>query len=265
MWTGDRLVVEPLTPLYDLTVHWTDVRTRNAIASTLDAFTRCVTSLNGHYQKVLNGHLPPPHRSFPYKCDYEQDGHIVNFRYTSRVLDKLVFIAKSTSLPSDLCVKFTRRYSAETHQFFAELGHAPKLRAVHKLPGEWYMIAMDYSHFTPLHEMSVSLTGNSGQLLQSEVCRIVRKLHDGGLVHGDIRQANILVDRTSLSGGGVRWHMVDFDWSGKIGETRYPARINRKTVWRLEGVSDGELVSTYHDMAMVEHLFDGLDSWEQSS
>jgi tRNA A-37 threonylcarbamoyl transferase component Bud32 len=44
---------------------------------------------------------------------------------------------------------------------------------------------------------------------------LVRSFHEEGLVHGDLREPNILCD-------GERALLVDFDWGGVVGEARYP-------------------------------------------
>jgi hypothetical protein len=145
-----------LTPLYDLTVHWTAEGSRRAIA---DAFLKAIPRLEAHYAKVAaTESIPGPlldyslqDRTYPYKTSYEdENGQHVNFSYRLRIDDeKLVFVAEpDKSGDKDLgtlCVKFTRRYSEDAHHFLAQLGYAPRLRAVMRLPGGWIMVVMDKS------------------------------------------------------------------------------------------------------------------------
>jgi hypothetical protein len=49
--------------------------------------------------------------------------------------------------------------------------------------------------------------------------------------------------------------LVDFDWSGVIGEVRYPMNVNKTQLWRPERVSDGELIKSDDDIDMLEHIF----------
>jgi hypothetical protein len=141
--------VEPLTPTYDLTTHWTDEMARNAIASSLDAFKKAIDSIRKHYETLALAPtlVPLVGRTFPYPISYKDEaGQEVKFTYRSRIDDKLVFRASvDGNVEGDLCVKFTKRYSAEAHQFLAKLGHAPQLRGVTSLPGDWTMVVMDFS------------------------------------------------------------------------------------------------------------------------
>ena len=137
-----------MTPLYDLTIHWTNEDGRRAIAASLDAFLKAIPRLEAHYAQVAStASIPLPIRSlqdraYPYKTSYEdENGRIVNFSYRSRIDEKLVFVAKPDDKSGDkglgtlLCVKFTRQYSEDAHRFLAQLGYAPRFRAVMRLPG----------------------------------------------------------------------------------------------------------------------------------
>jgi hypothetical protein len=253
LWTGEHLHVEPLTPSYDLTTHWTNEIARNAIASSLDAFNNTIRRLEGYY-KTLDS-ASPVIRTFPYPTSYiDKSGREVKFKYQSRIGEKLVFRALGDG-DEDLCVKFTKRYSEEAHQFLADLGYAPQLRAVTSLPSDWTMVVMDFSPFVQLVAPLPQLIIQSRNLIQSKVHDIVQKLHDNGFVHGDVRDVNVLVDPETLTKDDCSVHLIDFDWAGKDQEVRYPARVNTISVRRPEGVSDGELITKSHDMDMVFRLF----------
>jgi serine/threonine protein kinase len=87
--------------------------------------------------------------------------------------------------------------------------------------------------------------------LKSKIRDIVQRLHDNDLVHGDIRDTNILVD---LETSSYAVQLLDFDWAGTEGEVRYPERVNTKSIRRPDGVSDRELITKDHDTTMVGHL-----------
>ena len=84
---------------------------------------------------------------------------------------------------------------------------------------------------------------------------MVETLHEGGFVHGDIRDPNLLIDEASLTSNDVAIHLVDFDWAGCIGEVKYPMGTNCKTVRRPAGVKGGEVITEQHDIEMVSYLF----------
>ena len=76
------------------------------------------------------------------------------------------------------------------------------------------------------------------------------QMHQHGYVHGDVRNVNVMIkndpDRPVM--------LVDFVWTGKIGEARYPMNVNREDVYRPEGAVDNELVLAEHDMLMLMEL-----------
>src|ERR1700722_947354 len=112
-----------------------------------------------------------------------------------------------------LVIKFTKQYSETAHIVLADLMHAPALRGVYELPGGWKMIVMERSQLTQLNRLI--LDDASKRAIESEGRRVAKELHKADLVHGDIRQVNILVDEKSLhSSIGVSIHFIDFDWAG---------------------------------------------------
>ena len=85
---------------------------------------------------------------------------------------------------------------------------------------------------------------------------LVHRMHDKGLVHGDIRHPNILVredvDTNSDLDGSL--FLVDFDWGGKESVARYPGDLN-PDISRHDTVTDGGLIMKVHDTYMVDILF----------
>jgi len=65
-------------------------------------------------------------------------------------------------------------------------------------------------------------------------------LHQAGFVHGDVREANILVEK----GGHAR--LVDFDWSGQAGTARYHSLLNPKVRWVHEATVLGNVLHLDH-------------------
>ena len=90
----------------------------------------------------------------------------------------------------------------------------------------------------------------------SQLLGKTRQLHAATLdrvqlfVHGDVRDVNIMVRKD----GKLEFMLVDFDWSGIIGEARYPININKVDLWRTEDVSDGQLIKSDHDIPMLDHI-----------
>ncbi|KAI5988677.1 hypothetical protein F5J12DRAFT_865256 [Pisolithus orientalis] len=165
--------------------------------------------------------------------------HMAAFREAVRSLERYYETLPSASelantlshpilFPHAICIKFVRSYSKAAHLHFASLGLAPRLRGFEELAGGWYMVIMDR-------------LGIRGQLMT---------LHELKLVHGDVRDTNILVktdDRTKVM-------IIDFDWAGKIDEVRYPPYVNYMEIWRPEGARDGNLIKADHDKEMLDAI-----------
>ncbi|KAK1227057.1 hypothetical protein PQX77_009967 [Marasmius sp. AFHP31] len=256
IWNGQVVQVEPLTPIFDLTADPLDERARHAFASSLDAFIEGVTRIEAHYREIkafteTNSHLDHrARRSYPYMDSFEIDGAEAVVAFTSRLYeDKLIFTAQRCGI--DYIVKFTRHYSEEAHQYLASLSFAPKLFQCKALPGGWIAVLMERSDYTRVDE----LTNDQRQLVKGKVSEIVEMFHGQDVVHGDIRAANLLVDEKSLTAGGdVKVYFLDFDWAGRVGDAKYPFRVNTSTMTRPSGVEGGGIITKAHDVEMVSYL-----------
>jgi serine/threonine protein kinase len=127
---------------------------------------------------------------------------------------RLLFIAL-TDDDTPIVIKFTRRYCAELHALCAKLGRAPQLLAFEHLPGGWCGVAMEYI-LTAVPLWSIKKDHPEHPRWQQELQEVLTQFHGENLVHGDLRDTNIIVDKDE------RVLLVDFDWGGKDGETVYP-------------------------------------------
>jgi serine/threonine protein kinase len=125
---------------------------------------------------------------------------------------KLLFAAQTADSDETLCIKFVRHYSKDVHTFCASEGFGPTLKGFEKLPGGWYMVVMEMSgedycrlmDFPPPYPHLDNITGK------------LTSLHQANYVHGDVRNTNIMVKMDGNQG----FKLLDFDWSGRIGEVR---------------------------------------------
>jgi tRNA A-37 threonylcarbamoyl transferase component Bud32 len=263
IWDG-QIRVEALVT-FDLTTRHLNEKGRFAIASGLDAFKEAVDDIQAHYAGMQAEAAPPPHnsdvatsRKFPYLTSFEINGQQLACVYRSRLATEvnLIFSVTSAQVPGKYVVKFTRQYSVEAHEWLASCNLAPQLRQRKNILGGWIIIFMDYSRYTLLSDLN--LLKEQQEKVQLKVTMVLKKFHDQGFVHGDVRKNNILVDRDSLSSrdaDDVRIHFVDFDWAGKVGEAKYPFNINTKTVKRPDGVEGGVLITREHDEIMARYMF----------
>jgi hypothetical protein len=257
---------EPLTPLFDLSVHWRR-GAAHTIASALDALVAAINNIEAHYKAIdaagkaksasmKDGPRLQKARGFPFMSSYDEGR--TTFTYKERLDDdKLIFFATLDQHEVDevdeFLVKFSRRYSEAAHSYMASRNSAPKLRRCVRISKEWTAIIMDRSTYEVLFGMPLS--SENKEKVRSKVRRVVQLLHEGGFAHGDIRDTNILIDRGSLESEDVGIHLVDFDWAGRIGEAKYPINVNKSSVSRPDDVEGGRLITQEHDLEMVNLLF----------
>jgi hypothetical protein len=122
------------------------------------------------------------------------------FTYNERLDDTmLVFSASANEDNADqFLVKLVRRYSKDVHLHLANLGFAPSLRQFATIP--WWLGVRswtDKSDYESLYGMELSTKGQ--YKVRHKVSQVVKQLHEGGFVHGDIRDMDLLVDRASLA------------------------------------------------------------------
>lgn len=68
------------------------------------------------------------------------------------------------------------------------------------------------------------LPGAVSEAAIGELRRAIDILHDNGFVHGDLRRPNVLIQNDQVK-------LIDFDWSGKEGEVKYPETMSMEHGW----------------------------------
>jgi serine/threonine protein kinase len=111
-------------------------------------------------------------------------------------------------------IKFTPWYSIELHEFCANSGHAPQILAFQELPGGWFAVVMEYIESgVPITDSGLDPAHRDRWI--TELQQLMDSFHDKGLVHGDLRDANVICKDRSMI-------LIDFDWGGKDGQVFYP-------------------------------------------
>ena len=212
------------------------------------ALRKAISSLEQCYKEMISATTDPraaPHGQYPYPCSYTHLGLEYQFTYTGQLDEtKLLYSAKTTD-NKVICIKFVRRYSTDAHEYCATKGFAPELRGFRYLPGGWRMVVMDM-----ISQEYRCLDLNVPYPHFEEIKKELGDLHQKGLVHGDVRDVNIMVKVDNSPG----FKLVDFDWSGTIGIVKYPINVNRKNLWRPHGADDEKEITAGHDMEMLDYM-----------
>ena len=243
---------EPLTTLVPLSFSPHDTDILDTVARFLSALKKAAPKLEAYYQEPPTTTLASKEARLPYPTTFthlQTQVHAPLKLERQAILGRLLFQGWTEGHP--VVVKFVRSYSKDLHEHCAALALAPLLLGFEELPGNWLMVVMeymdDYKPFSTWEDpASVSIQ------LRQMVTRLVASFHGQNLVHGDIRDSNLLV---RVKDGKLEMKLIDFDCGGRKGEVRYPVLINNFTVVRPSNVIGGQLITTDHDLKMVENIF----------
>ncbi|KAH9918378.1 uncharacterized protein BXZ73DRAFT_53020 [Epithele typhae] len=200
-------------------------------------------------------------RFFPLATRYHApDGHPMTLTYIDVLKTpsegSTVFLARLDGPElRNVVVKFVERYGARAHELLAEAGLAPTLLYHGAFwPREEHhgheMVIMEHVEGVP------ALEPEQQSAAAREVERAMKRLHDNGMVHGDLRPPNILLLQGWEQGVEGRMRLIDFDWAGREGEVRYPCRLS-KQVFPVDGIDDYAPITYAHDKGMLSLLYSG--------
>ena len=173
--------------------------------------------------------IPHADRKFPYVSELP-NYHAPNNKFQFHILrchsfqdnQSYLYIAQTPD-KKEVIVKFTCQYSIALHAFCADHGYAPGILGFGTIPGGWFGIAMDYISPTVHPSQSPHLLRLRNKWI-GDLRVLVKSFHDKGLVHGDLREPNIICD-------GEQVMLIDFDWGGAAGEASYPrANLNPELI-----------------------------------
>jgi serine/threonine protein kinase len=253
----DMNVLGPILPLF---YHRTDIDMQIRCAKMFGALKNSATALKEYYE------LPIPQSffvdaRFPWITQYDTittPTETREYKYL-RQMDghTLLYICQHIHDQKRILVKFVQTYSKDAHLAPAAKDGAPTLLG-HRdvLSCGWSVVVMEL-----LEEVDwVSGLKISESTEQHMVCDKVREhVHRQGFVHGDIRPQNVLVKhRDTGHGVTLSVRLVDFDWAGETNKVKYPFHVNPDLGYGLKrpsGVKGGGIITTEHDLAMVELMY----------
>jgi hypothetical protein len=245
------------------------------VAKVFEAVARAVKSLRLYYcnlcvQKHLKFRSPSP--TYPSDSPLRLRGSL---EFKGRVLFEekpyyhgSLFVANYGRIP--VLVKFCESYGEAAHRVLASAGLAPALRYCSRVVGGAFMVMMDLIDGTDAYRTSEH--DDIPPTVLEDIHNALKKLHEAGLVFGDMRSPNIMLVKSR--GAYIpdedeyaedEWHgqLIDFNWSGPVGKARYPPTLNKdgRITWAF-GVEPAGLIEKRHDEEMLEKIVIGIDSNE---
>ncbi|KAH9162832.1 hypothetical protein EDB89DRAFT_2234529 [Lactarius sanguifluus] len=221
------------------------------------AVAQAFLSLKRFYQDLELKDSPHLYRLFPsptYLADKIPQSKLTfssRFEYEGRMSDDyLRSLFRATYGDREVLVKFCQQYHGDAHHLVAVAHYAPKLFFCERIRGGITMVIMEliagqdaYYRFT-----NVDLPSS----ILDDVKSALAVLHDSGLVFGDLRRPNIVID---TKGDRDRALLIDFEWVGRDGQARYPALLNNsgEIKWPT-GVAPHGIMQKEHDIEMIDKL-----------
>ncbi|CAG8796603.1 18145_t:CDS:2, partial [Racocetra persica] len=184
-------------------------------------------------------------RFFPYPNQYMYQDTTVEFAYEGKLLDHKLLWKAVTKDGQKIIVKFAWQYNQRAHELYSEIGKVPKLFYINKeVVDGFYMVVMDYIEVVPLYYCD-SLSHDEYKIILECVEEAIDKLHDENIVYADLRDSNILVNKSQ---GQYQGMLIDFDWAGKEGIECYPSFMNHKNIKWPPGAEDRKKLDQKHDI-----------------
>jgi hypothetical protein len=233
--TDSQVICDTLSPTYQL-LHNQDFVTSVRIARLFASLRKALGSLE---QNVFSSTS-----RFPFISSFVDKTSDIKyyFEYQER-LKGLLFSAKILNSHTEIIVKFCTRYNAEVHMHCHSCGLAPALLSIQGL-GNYIVVIMEKLDLRPLVRGDAKDAG-----IQSQARFIFETLQEKNYVHGDMRESNVLINRSTN-----RLVLVDFDWAGIHGVDLYPPFMNPDINWP-DGASTGKPLLHDHDSSWLNSFF----------
>jgi hypothetical protein len=223
-----------------------------SIARLFSVLKSTVNTLQDYYDSLptnleeSDSAAPQSLSGFPFICQYGN----IKFTYETRLAEeypnKILYKAKEDVSGRSLVIKFATRYNAEAHRYLADNNFAPTLRysgtedAIMTKYGGRFMIVMDFVD-------GQTIAGSVSKKHHDKISKSIDLLHSRGLVFGDLRAPNIMIQ-------GEAVFLIDFDWCAGDGEGKYPVTLNQDGISWPHSVEPGGLMKKDHDRVMLLRL-----------
>ncbi|KZT12935.1 uncharacterized protein LAESUDRAFT_638568, partial [Laetiporus sulphureus 93-53] len=161
---------------------------------------------------------------------------------------RLLFTGTTVEENRPTVIKFSHRYSEDVHRVCAKHNCVPSIIGTTLLPSRWNMTVMELiaDPWVNIADAYNTLRGRKFSIVREQLKALLSILREGGFVHGDLRDTNILVNTDTMI-----IKVVDFEWAGKEGEAQYPAFLNVRSVHCPQDVQSRKLIKYEHDEEMI--------------
>ena len=229
----ERATMETFS-MVELTFHNTNIRAYTHLVRHFVALKKAISTLCTYYGELdaSSGNRPSHHSNryapgslhsseatqiYPYPTIFKHSANSeqLSFVYVERMMTNRPFLFRAHMQNSrKICVKFVQRYVGDVHARCADEGFAPGLLAFERLPGGWNMVIMDHLDEKSWTALSLASKEIRTLGLKDAMARALKKLSEWDMVHGDLRDSNVMVNKDDP----LSFMLVDFDWAGVSGQ-----------------------------------------------
>ncbi|CAG8551173.1 4280_t:CDS:2, partial [Cetraspora pellucida] len=246
----EKPIVDPLTDFIPLIPTNNRVHAEQ-VARLFKALYLGVNRLKEYYLSLDKPISQNLQQFFPYPNQYVHQGTTVEFAYEGKLLDHKLLWKAVTKDRQKIIVKFAWQYNQRAHELCSEIGKAPKLFYINKeVVDGFYMLVMNYIEAVPLYYCD-SLSHDEYKTILECVEEAINKLHDENIVFADLRDSNILVNKSQ---GQYQGMLIDFDWASKEGIECYSSFMNHKNIKWPPGAEDRKKLDWKHDIYWLKSL-----------
>lgn len=182
---------------------------------------------------------------FPLFREFQLNSQSLKYEYLKE-LKPNTYLAQDMTTKNQVIIKLCYyNYSIKVHQFLSKKGYAPKM--IHNERKEEInltIVIMDY-----IKDASSWNSSKATKKHKDKLVMCVKELHENNMVHGDIREPNVLMK------GDEDVYLIDFEFSGEVGQATYSKHLNPSINWH-SGVLSGGTVEKDHDTHMLQKLVD---------
>lgn len=214
-------------------------------------------NLEQFYQDLTLKFTPDSSRLFPsptYRAGTTPQEKLIftsRFNYEGRGPgDYRRSLFRATYGNEEVLVKFCDRYHGGSHTIVAQANLAPELFFCEQIQGDVFMVITKFingqdAHFRFEHRVLP-------EEIMNDVRSAIKQLHNAGLVFGDLRRPNIMIEKRPDREHAL---LIDFEWVGQDGQARYPALLNDsgEIKWPIE-VKPHAIMKKEHDLEMLHKL-----------
>ena len=245
---GKNVLIDRLTRPIWLVVQPMDSSEMVNIARVFKSLKKAIDELKRYYN---NKSTLSSYNGYPVFTTFRKDEQEYTIKYIKEIKPQ-VFEGKlqgPRNFEKEVIIKFTERYGKDVHHKLSQYSYAPELFYCEKFEEtRFFVVVMEKIPCSIDIDDFLKERPEFRDQIISKCSKALEIMRQNNYCHGDFRSSNILVD----SDANVK--VIDFDWAGIEGETKYPYFMNHVNITWPETATDGANIHIFHDEYWLNKL-----------